>query len=364
MFNKTIRRNLIGLCAWCALVGIVSESFAQWGENAPPHSANCPCVPERPWGYYQTRWHRWPGVMYVENQTPTSAGNGEIPPAQIDLPSPKNEAELKTTSPTRTPTTEAPPQTLPAETPSNPLLPKPGSAVPPSEQGTEPKNEPAMEVPRTEPPSSEGPGTVSPGTETPSNTPPSSETPSKEAPSKETPSELPLNAPESNESKPKETPSPAPNSSQSQPGSAPGAFNKSPGLKLRRFAVNEFGMCDADPAPVMPVDSAVLAAAVSEAAPAPPRAWANAKDTVHPVASNDEPELIAPSTNMKPMPAPKFDSRILPSSTGNPLPVGNPLRASGVLQTGWNAGEQKPADAVRPASDESSNVAGRANPLR
>src|SRR5579871_2146551 len=82
-----------GLLAACA-----NNASAQWGTNAPP----CPshCCPSPWWGYVQTRWNRWPGAMYPDMVKPSATGTtDEIPAPGIELPTPKKETDLRSTTP-------------------------------------------------------------------------------------------------------------------------------------------------------------------------------------------------------------------------------------------------------------------------
>ena len=139
------------LGAWCLLCVAGRYAVAQWGTNAPP----CPshCSPASPWwGYTQTKWNRWPGAVYPDMIKPAGQTSGEeIPPAQIDLPIPNKESEIKGVSPTRETGKSPMPQTMPEENtndstgqprPFAPSLEEKSDQIPPAKEAPVPPHLP------------------------------------------------------------------------------------------------------------------------------------------------------------------------------------------------------------------------------
>lgn len=340
-WNKAIRRTTIGLCVLFAMAAGGLTCFAQWGNNASPYD-NCPCIPARPyWGYHTTRWHRWPGVMYADMQAPTPSKGNEISPSQIDLPTPKNEAELKPPLQTETAPNETPSHAAPEKAPSNPFqtMPTNPPLEPAPEQEPE-KNESGMELPSMDLPK-ESPSV-------PSDT------------SQPTPTESPSSAPDSDESKTRKDSLPGLDPDLRSPGATPGALYMWPGLQLRRCEASGAGHRhrDFDPPPVMPV--AVIE--VKKESPNSLRAKISTHDAVRPSAEQAAPELIAPSLNAQRLEPPKVEP---PNCR---LPSSNPLRADGIKASTkpstWIKGEQTKREVVQPVNAETSILASGANPLR
>jgi hypothetical protein len=102
MLIRRFRYPALGIAASCLLFA-THELKAQfgWGNNAAP--SNGPCVPAREfWGYYKTCWHRWPCGDYPQGM-PTQGGPANVGTPSVDLPDPRNEAEIRipSTSTTR-----------------------------------------------------------------------------------------------------------------------------------------------------------------------------------------------------------------------------------------------------------------------
>lgn len=349
MWNRQIRRTTIGLSILWLVAAAGLECFAQCGTNASPYDC-CTCVPARPWGYYQTRWHRWPGVMY--GGMPVAAPNGSegISPSQIELPNPKNEAELKTPSQEIPAPAEAPAHTAPEEAPSNPFQTTPSnpSLEPAPEQG------PEQSQPGDNEPSKTEPGTAEPGMEMPGTEPPN-ESPSGPPDTKEPgPNASPSLPSDSNETKPNEESMPEPDSGKSSDRGR-GTYNQSPGLQLRRADTGKSGRQrpDYDPAPVMPT---VCSTASKPASPAP-RAKVKSSNLAQTQSANAAPERIAPPLNAQRLEASKAEPR------NGGLPGANPLRADEVRPATWVTEEQN-QDAVRTGSGDAVTVFRSTNPLR
>jgi hypothetical protein len=97
MLIRRMRLAAIGVSAGC-LVFAGHQLKAQWGNNAPPCSG--PCVPVRQtWGYYKTCWHPWPCAMHPA-ATQRPGGMMESVPS-TELPSQRNEAEIRVPTPAR-----------------------------------------------------------------------------------------------------------------------------------------------------------------------------------------------------------------------------------------------------------------------
>ncbi len=327
-YNIIIRHTAIGLCVLSAVAAASLTCFGQWGSNAPAYSDCCPCVPAQPWGYCQTRWHRWPGVMYQNMQVQGPPRGEGIAPPQTELPNPKSEGESKpeaATAPNQTT-----PQAAPEGAPSNPFQEAPrnqpqegapqqptGTTAPSetapgaTEQGTTPPGESApgtteqgTTAPGEKEPNTTEPGANGPGMELPSTEPPK-ETPSAPADtSQPAPGELPVpESPNSNESTPKEQSKPEPDSGMQPSRPEPGAWNMSPGSRLRRGEAGTVGgqARSADPAPIMP---AVCIAPARETSAAGARGKAIAREPVQAPAAKAAPALIAPAANAKRLEAP------------------------------------------------------------
>ncbi len=233
MSHNATSRTII----WLSVLSVVATAsmtcFAQWGTNASPYSECCPCVPARPWGYCQTRWHRWPGVMSGGMPVQAPLRGEGISPPQTELPSPGSEGESKTNVPSTEIPSETRPAAGPSQAPSNPFQPAPSEQpVEPAPQqapeiGAPGANEPGATEPGATPPGTTGPGMEMPGTEPPTESPAPSDT------NQPAPSESPAQ-PSKEESKPSEDSQPGPAAEPPPSNSEPGAQNMSPGLRLRR----------------------------------------------------------------------------------------------------------------------------------
>jgi hypothetical protein len=100
----------VRLAIWLSVIASAGIASAQWGTNAQP-CQDGKCAPKREtWGYYKTQWQRWPNAVYPDMiGPPAKRGGDQIPPSSIELPSPANEADVQTPSATRGPTHVAPP---------------------------------------------------------------------------------------------------------------------------------------------------------------------------------------------------------------------------------------------------------------
>jgi hypothetical protein len=100
----------VQLAIWLSAIATASIASAQWGSNAQP-CQDGRCAPNRKsWGYFPTQWTRWPNAVYPDMiGPPAKRGGDQLPPSSIELPSPNNEADIQTPSATRGPTHIAPP---------------------------------------------------------------------------------------------------------------------------------------------------------------------------------------------------------------------------------------------------------------
>src|SRR3954451_13889338 len=103
MYKRFSIQALIVVSVSVATVAAVQLASAEpWGTNAPV----CPlgrCAPAREsWGFYPTKWRRWPGATYPDMSQPMpQPGANQIPPSEIELPSADKEAEVQTPNPAR-----------------------------------------------------------------------------------------------------------------------------------------------------------------------------------------------------------------------------------------------------------------------
>jgi len=141
-------RKVVIFLACALLLAVAGHAFGQFGTNAPVCS-NGHCAPGCPWGWTKPRWNLWPGAVYPDMIKAQPRAAGEIPPTQIELPNPANEAEIQ--SPASGAESARPaPQSGP---PAGPLggLREPTRAKSPAESFELPALEEPRGAPRTEP---------------------------------------------------------------------------------------------------------------------------------------------------------------------------------------------------------------------
>jgi hypothetical protein len=110
MLQSLNRLALLKAGACVSILASTGSLFAQWGVNAQP-CFDGRCAPSRKtWGFYETHWQRWPNAVYPDMiGPPAKRGADQIQPSEIELPSPNVEAEVQVPSATRGPTRINPP---------------------------------------------------------------------------------------------------------------------------------------------------------------------------------------------------------------------------------------------------------------